>query len=75
MNVILFGQLVEAARTRTLVIEAPGDTEELIRQIEQVCPALRGQVYHVAVNHDIVHVKTILAPDAEVALLPPYSGG
>jgi molybdopterin synthase sulfur carrier subunit len=75
MNVLLFGQLAAAAGTRILRVNAQHDTDELIRHLELVCPSLRGLVYNVAVNLDIIHSKTVLAPDAEIALLPPYSGG
>ena len=75
MNVLLFGQLADAAGTRLMQVEAQADTDELIRYIQQVCPPLRGLPYNVAVNRDIIHANTVLAPDAEIALLPPYSGG
>jgi molybdopterin synthase sulfur carrier subunit len=75
MNILLFGQLADAAGAKTLQVEAQNDTDELILHIEQVCPSLRGLTYIVAVNRNVIHSKTNLTPDAEVALLPPYSGG
>ena len=75
MNILLFGNLSDVAGTDRLQVDAQHDTDQLIRHIELVCPSLRGLVYNVAVNRDIIHSKTVLAPDAEIALLPPYSGG
>jgi molybdopterin synthase sulfur carrier subunit len=75
MNILLFGQLADAAGTKILQVDDPGDTDELIRHIELVCPSLRGLTYIVAVNRNVIQSKTTLTPDAEVALLPPYSGG
>jgi sulfur-carrier protein len=75
MNIFLFGQLADAAGTRTLQVDDQPDTDQLIRHLQVICPSLHGLVYNVAVNRDIIHSKTVLAPDAEIALLPPYSGG
>ena len=75
MNILLFGQLAGTMGARTIQIDAQPDTDELVRHIELVYPALRGLEYHVAVNRDIIQSNTTLTPDAEIALLPPYSGG
>jgi len=75
MKILLFGQLAEAARAKTLQVEDFGDTDELIHHIEQLCPSLRGLTYIVAVNRNVIQSNTKLTPDAEVALLPPYAGG
>lgn len=75
MNILLFGQLADATGVRMLQVDPQRDTDELIRQIQLVCPSLRGLVYSLAVNRNIIHSNTVLTPDAEVALLPPYSGG
>ena len=75
MNILLFGLLADKAGTYKLQVDTQSDTDELIRHIELVCPALKGLVYNVAVNRDIIQAKTALPPDAEIALLPPYSGG
>ena len=75
MNILLFGQLADIAGAKIIQVDAQADTEELIRHIELVCPSLRGQSYIMAVNRNVIHSKTALPPDAEIALLPPYSGG
>jgi molybdopterin synthase sulfur carrier subunit len=75
MNILLFGQLADAAGAKVLQVNAAGDTDELIRHIELVCPPLRGLTYIVAVNRDVIQSNTKLTSDAEIALLPPYSGG
>jgi molybdopterin converting factor small subunit len=75
MNVLLFGQLAEAAGAKTLQVADFGDTDELIHHIEQLCPSLRGVTYIVAVNRNVIQANTTLTPDAEIALLPPYAGG
>jgi sulfur-carrier protein len=75
MNILLFGQLADAAGAKTLQVAGIGDTDELIRHIELICPSLRGLTYIMAVNRNVIQSKTTLTPDAEIALLPPYSGG
>jgi molybdopterin synthase sulfur carrier subunit len=75
MNILLFGQLADATGVRMLQVGPQHDTDELIRQIQLVCPSLRGLVYNLAVNRNIIQSNTVLTPDAEIALLPPYSGG
>jgi molybdopterin synthase catalytic subunit len=47
MNVLLFGQLADAAGTRTLQVEVQRDTDELIRHIQLACPSLSGLVFNI----------------------------
>jgi molybdopterin converting factor small subunit len=75
MNILLFGQLADAAGAKTIQVDDLADTDELIRHMELIYPSLRGLTYIVAVNRDVIHSNTTLTPDAEIALLPPYSGG
>jgi molybdopterin converting factor small subunit len=75
MNVLLFGPLADTAGTHQLQIDALPDTDQLIRQLQVHCPALRGKAYTIAVNQEIIRSNTVLSPDAEIALLPQYSGG
>ncbi|MCS7046352.1 MAG: MoaD/ThiS family protein [Gemmataceae bacterium] len=73
------------ARARDLVGAAaaeidlpPGATVgDLRRRLGQRYPALAGlvEVSAVAVNNDYADDATPLPPEAEVALLPPVSGG
>ena len=47
----------------------------LIRQLQLKYPGLLQAKYAIAVNKQIIQHKTALQQDAEVALLPPFSGG
>jgi sulfur-carrier protein len=75
MNILLFGQLADAAGTKTLQLDGAADTDELIRHVERVCASLRGLTYIVAVDRRIIQSNTPLSPHTEIALLPPFSGG
>lgn len=71
----LFGQIAEMAGATTLVVEAVADVQALRTTVEQLIPGLQQLPYLVAVDKDIVNGNKILPLTADIALLPPYSGG
>jgi len=75
ITIRFFGQLTEITGRPTLEKEDSVDTDELIRLLEQQYPALKESRYKIAVNRNIVQSNTALQAGAEVALLPPFSGG
>jgi molybdopterin converting factor subunit 1 len=50
---------------------------ELRREVARQAPALAGVIGHamVAVDGQYAHDRTVIPRDAEVALIPPVSGG
>ena len=56
-------------------IDKVADTDELIKKLQSKYPALINAKYKIAVNRNIIQSNTALQQDAEIALLPPFSGG
>jgi len=75
MTIKIFGQLHDIVENSLIEIENAADTDELIQQLQLKYPALKISKYKVAVNKNIVQSNTALQQDAEIALLPPFSGG
>ena len=75
MKLKLFGQLVDLVGNNCFEITDVNDTDTLIQQLQLKYPALINSKYKIAVNRNIIQSNTALQQDAEVALLPPFSGG
>ncbi len=79
-RVLLFGRLSDVAGWRERVIEpAPASLSELRQAIEALDPALgaalAGAGVQAAVDRALVRGDIVLTPGAEVAFMPPMSGG
>ena len=80
VRVLLFGRLADVAGWRERTLDpAPGTLAELRRRIATdhaaLAEALKARGVQAAVNKAIVRGDVALAPGAEVAFLPPMSGG
>jgi len=75
MTIKIFGQLNDIIGGNVIEVENIADTDELVEQLEGKYPSLVNSKYRVAVNRKIIELNTALQQDAEVALLPPFSGG
>lgn len=75
MNIKIFGQLTDITGNSSVVLEDVADTDILIKQLQLKYPGLLQAKYVVAVNKQIIQHTTTLQQNAEVALLPPFSGG
>ncbi len=75
ITVKLFGQLVDIVGSNSIQVKNVSNTDELIQQLQLMKPALLNSKYTIAINRNIIQSKTDLEYDAEVALLPPFSGG
>jgi molybdopterin synthase sulfur carrier subunit len=75
MTVKFFGQLVDIIGSNSFEANDVSNTTELIHQLQLKYPALENAKYKIAVNRNIIQSSTALQQDAEVALLPPFSGG
>jgi sulfur-carrier protein len=75
MTIMIFGQLAEITGGHTVVTEQFADTDSLGQWLHRQYPALAQAKYALAVNKSIVHHNTPLTNGAELALLPPFSGG
>lgn len=79
VEVRLFARARDLARTDQLALEVTGAVTvgEVRQRLAEACPALANLVKRsaVAVNDEYANDETLLPPGAEVALLPPVSGG
>lgn len=77
-TVRLFAGLAEAAGSGSVDIAWEGGTAaELLSRLARERPALAGRVAacRVAVDHEFVGPTDPVDPAAEIALIPPVSGG
>ncbi len=79
-TVLLLGRLRDVAGWRERTIDPPPATltalvEQLSREDAALGEALAGRGVQAAVNRVIAHGNVALGPGAEVAFLPPMSGG
>jgi hypothetical protein len=75
IEVRIFGQLEDITSTPTVLIKKVGDTDSLQEELFMTYPALKEKKFSIAVNQNIIHQNTMLDDNAQVALLPPFSGG
>lgn len=77
MRILLFAGLAEACGARSLTCDAPtpATVAEVRRIAEAAHAALRGRRYAVSVNSRWATDTEVVPDGAEVAFLPPVSGG
>ncbi len=79
VRVRLFARARDLAGADAVAVEMPAGATvaELRRRLGEACPALRPLLPRsaVAVNEDFAGDAAPIPPGAEVALLPPVSGG
>lgn len=74
INIIIFGQLTDIVGN-SLSLDNIKDTDNLVKTLNKLYPALAGTKYVIAVNKQVINGNTVLSNDSSVALLPPFSGG
>ncbi|MFL9484180.1 MoaD/ThiS family protein [Chitinophagaceae bacterium LWZ2-11] len=74
VRTLVFGQLTDILAP---VLERPESSSvgEFKALLEQDYPTLATYTYCIAVNKRVAEEGDIITPNAEVALLPPFSGG
>lgn len=75
MKILAFGKIADVLRQPALDFSGPKTVAELRERLETEYPDLKSLRYLIAVNKQIAEEQTTLAENAEVALLPPFSGG
>ncbi len=75
INILCFGQLAEIVGKSSMTLVDISDTDALKNHLQQRFPTLEEMTFSIAVNKQLIQQNTILKPDDEVALLPPFSGG
>lgn len=74
IQIMSFGQIAEVTGTNRFSLNAV-DTNGLRKVLEDTYPGLQQKTYAIVINRKLVTENTRLTQDAEVALLPPFSGG
>ena len=79
VHVRLFARARDLAATDTLHVELPdrATVADLRRQLAVVCPALAGLLERsaLAVDNEFADDAQAVSANAEIAVLPPVSGG
>ena len=75
LKVMIFGQLEDVTGASAVNIPAAADTDALCNALYQQYPSLKERKFVIAVDQKIVKGNTIIHKGAQVALLPPFSGG
>jgi sulfur-carrier protein len=75
ITVKAFGIIAEKIKTSQLTIEAVPTTDTLLGYLHQQYPELQYMKFSIAVNKKQTVGNTVIPHGAEVALLPPFSGG
>lgn len=74
-KIMAFGMIADRVGRNEWTWEGVKDVRALRQRLEKDFPQMKGMRYQVAVNKKIVTPETPLEDQAEIALLPPYSGG
>lgn len=70
-----FGMIAEKLGADQLRLENPGNSHKLKNELFTKYPELEGLKFNLAINKKMVSEETDIPIGAEVALLPPFSGG
>ncbi|TDQ19437.1 molybdopterin synthase sulfur carrier subunit [Algoriphagus boseongensis] len=70
-----FGMIAEKIGSSDLSLDNPGTLKELRAQLESQFPDLVGVKFSFALNKKMQLADSEIPAGAEVALLPPFSGG
>ena len=75
LNIKYFGLIAEITKCDEETLEFSDATiSELLETLNTKYPELKAKEFQVAQNHEIVSSDTLIS-GAEIALLPPFSGG
>jgi molybdopterin synthase sulfur carrier subunit len=75
LKIKAFGMIAEKLQTNELELQYMPDTEVLLGFLHQQYPNLQNTKFTIAVNKKQAIGKTSIPLGAEIALLPPFSGG
>ncbi len=75
IKVKIFGKLTDIFKAEEYSVDEVSTVSELQDRLEQTFPNLKTHTYLLVVNNEVVKKDESIPSGAEVALLPPYSGG
>ena len=75
IKVWVYGQLEDVTGASVITLDNIFDTDMLTQNLFQQYPLLKDKKFLVAIDKQVVTEKTAIDSNAEIALLPPFSGG
>jgi molybdopterin synthase sulfur carrier subunit len=75
IRVLFFGRLRDVVGTNEIIASDIKDIEDLKRYLFEKFPKLKGEIFSIALNYEIIHTNENLKDNDEVALIPPVAGG
>ncbi|MCO6495762.1 MAG: MoaD/ThiS family protein [Bacteroidetes bacterium] len=75
LKLLAFGLVAERMNLSSIEIEDIYTVNELQEWIVRAYPQLKNVKYSIAINRKIVKADSAIPWGAEIALLPPFSGG
>ena len=75
IQVLTFGMITDCIGSSSFFYQTPPTLFAFKNQLENDYPALAKLSYKIAVNKKIMDTDCALLANAELALLPPFSGG
>jgi molybdopterin converting factor small subunit len=75
LHIKAFGMVAEKIGTTEFAMDYSGDSAELLDTLQVKFPELKTVKFTLAVNKKLVNGKQGIPENAEIALLPPFSGG
>lgn len=75
ITVKAFGIIAEKIKTAEITLNEVSNTDTLLGYLHQQYPELQHMKFSIAVNRKQSVGNTAIPHGAEVALLPPFSGG
>lgn len=75
ISVKAFGLVAEKIGMNDFQMDNPGDPATFLQQLFERFPELKSLKFSLAINKKVASEQTEIPKGAEVALLPPFSGG
>lgn len=75
LHIKAFGMVAEKIGKSEMTLDHTGDSAELLAALLVKFPELKTLKFTLAINKKIVNGNQEIPENAEIALLPPFSGG
>lgn len=75
IHIKAFGMVAEKIGTTELTMDHYQDSETFLDALQVKFPALKSIKFSLAINKKLISTKQEIPENAEIALLPPFSGG
>lgn len=75
IELLFFGQLTDKTGVASAVIDNPGSVEMLKQKLNELYPGLNNVKFTIAINNKMAADNESINNHAQVACMPPFSGG